>query len=199
MTKQALLIFAKNLEVGKVKTRLAATIGKDAALSVYKQLLEHTAIVTRNIPVDKFVFYSNHVVEKDVWDNEHYSKRVQKGNDLGEKMKNAFAEIFHLGYSNVVLIGTDCPKITGAIIGEAFDKLVEVDAVIGPALDGGYYLIGLKSNCSSIFENISWSTSSVLQETITKCKSARLLFILLQTLQDIDEENDLLNLNLHWL
>ena len=199
MTNLALVIFAKNPEAGKVKTRLAATIGNDAALSVYRQLLQHTASAVSSLPTNKYVFYSDRVVRDDVWNDEQYSKKVQDGSDLGEKMKNAFAEVFREGHAKAVLIGTDCPDLTELIIREAFDKLDHVDVVIGPAVDGGYYLVGLKNNCPSIFESIAWSTSGVLSETINKCKSAGLEFALLQPLQDVDEEKDLLNSKLQWV
>jgi rSAM/selenodomain-associated transferase 1 len=194
-----LVIFTKNPEAGKVKTRLAATIGSDAALSVYKKLIEHTVLITCSLPMDKVVFYSDHVTQEDAWDANHYFKQLQTGKDLGERMNNAFADVFRAGYSKAVLIGTDCPELNDAIILEAFDKLDDVDVVIGPAVDGGYYLIGLKTNCSFLFQNIKWSTRNVLLETINKCKSAELLFILLQSLRDVDEEKDLLSSKLHWL
>ncbi len=94
MMKEALIIFTKNPEAGKVKTRLAATIGNEAALSVYVQLLSHTVSITNYLPVDKFVFYSSHILQEDIWNNKHFFKHVQAGSDLGERMKNAFAAIF---------------------------------------------------------------------------------------------------------
>src|SRR6476469_4269427 len=102
--KEALLIFAKNPERGKVKTRLAATIGNEAALNVYMQLLSHTAAFTNYLPVDKFVFYSSEIVQEDVWDNGDFLKQVQVGDDLGERMKNAFAATFQKGYDKIVVI-----------------------------------------------------------------------------------------------
>ncbi|HWJ26687.1 MAG TPA: TIGR04282 family arsenosugar biosynthesis glycosyltransferase [Flavisolibacter sp.] len=195
MTKKALLIFTKNLEVGKVKTRLAATIGDEKALSVYKQLVLNTASTTKHLPIDKFVFYSNAIEEDDVWNGNNFHKEVQQGNDLGERMKNAFAAIFQKGYDKAVIIGTDCPSLKGNIIQDAFNKLVDVDVVIGPALDGGYYLLGMKKCYPFLFEDMHWSTANVIAETIRRCKSRGLLFLLLEALQDIDEEEDLETLN----
>jgi uncharacterized protein len=191
MKKEALLIFTKNPVAGKVKTRLAATIGDEAALSVYRQLLSNTISSTEDLLIAKFVFYSNVVEEDDVWNSNQYHKKVQQGNDLGDRMKNAFASIFQKGYNKVVIIGTDCPQLNEKIIQDAFSKLNDFDVVIGPALDGGYYLLGMNRCHNFLFENMEWSTANVFPETIRRCKSKGLLFLLLQTLQDVDEEKDL--------
>ena len=192
MTKQALLIFAKNPKAGKVKTRLAATIGTDAALYVYKQLVEHTVSVTNCLPDDKIMFYSDFVFDEDAWNTEHYLKQLQNGKDLGERMNNAFASTFKNGYDRIVIIGTDCPALNAEIIMNAFACLDKYDVVIGPAEDGGYYLLGLKQLCSEVFENIPWSTSTVFDDTTRKCAALQLTYGLLPVLNDIDEENDLL-------
>ena len=197
MTKQALLIFAKNPEAGKVKTRLAATIGTKAALDVYKQLVEHTISVTNCLPVDKMVFYSDFVFGEDAWNTEHYLKQVQNGKDLGERMNNAFDSAFKNGYDRIVIIGTDCPELNAEIIMNAFACLDKYDVVIGPAEDGGYYLLGLKQLCSEIFENIHWSTSTVFDETTRKCAALQLTYGLLPLLKDNDVENDLLTFKWH--
>ena len=163
MTKQALLIFTKNPEPGKVKTRLAATLGTAKAFSIYSQLIEHTISVTNYLPVDKIVFYSNHIVQEDIWDDKYYQKQVQEGSDLGERMNNAFNYAFQKGYDRVVIIGTDCPELNAGIIMNAFAYLNIHDVVIGPAADGGYYLLGMKQYFSQTFENINWSTETVFE------------------------------------
>jgi len=191
MTKQALLIFTKNPVAGQVKTRLAATLGNAEALSIYKQLLLHTVSVTEYLPVDKFVFYSNHIQQEDVWNGKHYSKELQQGNDLGERMKNAFSSIFQKGYDKAVIIGTDCPGLNAGIIMNTFAYLNLHDIAIGPAEDGGYYLLGMKQLYPGLFKNIKWSTNSVLGETISKCTALQLDYSLLPVLNDIDEEKDL--------
>lgn len=191
MTKQALLIFTKNPEAGKVKTRLAATIGNEEALSVYKELVLHAISATEHLPVDKFIFYSNHVEQEDVWNNKYYYKEVQHGNDLGERMENAFDAIFQKRYDKVVIIGTDCPDLNAGLIMDAFEYLHLNDVVIGPAEDGGYYLLGIKKPQPELFEKIKWSTATVLHDTIRKCISLQLSYFLLPVLSDIDEEKDL--------
>ncbi len=191
-----MLIFTKNPEAGKVKTRLAATLGDDEALAIYRQLLSHTISVTEYLPVDKFVFYSNHIEQEDFWHSKHYYKEVQQGFDLGERMKNAFDVTFQNGYDKIVIIGTDCPDLNAGIIMNAFAYLNSHDVVIGPAEDGGYYLLGMKQLHSQLFENITWSTSIVLDETVTKCAALQLDYCLLPVLKDIDEEKDWQTFNL---
>lgn len=196
MTKQALMIFTKNPVVGKVKTRLAATIGNEAAVSVYKQLLQQTIATTQDLPFDRFVFYSDYISQDDIWDKSQYNKKLQQGDDLGEKMNNAFVYLFENRYKKVVIIGTDCPSLNKHIILDAFSKLDDVDVVIGPAYDGGYYLLGMKQTLAALFIDMEWSTPKVLPETIQRCKQHGLMFLLLQTLHDIDEEKDLQTLKL---
>jgi uncharacterized protein len=191
MSKEALLIFTKNPEAGKVKTRLAATLGDEAALSIYRQLLLHTVSATEYLPVDKFVFYSNHIGQKDYWSDKNYYKLLQEGNDLGERMKNAFVAAFQKGYNKVVIIGTDCPDLNASVIMNAYVYLEDHDIVIGPAIDGGYYLLGMKKLYPRLFEKIDWSTGKVLAQTLKICESSNLSTFLLPELSDIDDENDL--------
>ena len=189
--KKALLIFAKNPVYGKVKTRLALSIGDDMALAVYQQLLLHTTSVTNDLPVEKIVFYSYAIEQEDIWNNEVYKKHVQSGHDLGERMQNAFDYAFQEGNGEVVIIGTDCLELTSAIIMNAFAGLRNNDVVIGPASDGGYYLLAMKQMRSQLFHNINWSTDKVLKQTLAICKNENLLVYQLQELSDIDNENDL--------
>lgn len=191
--RHALIIFSKNVVPGKVKTRLAATIGHDAALKVYQQLLHHTKIITQKINADKFVYYSDEIVHDDLW-NHGFIREQQKGLDLGERMMKAFEEVFHQGYSKVIIIGTDCPSLNEIMIEEAFDKLKGTDVVIGPAYDGGYYLLGMKKLYSCLFKNIQWSTSSVFRETIQIFNGENINYSLLQKLHDVDEEKDLIHM-----
>ena len=188
--KQALMIFAKNLVYGKVKTRLAATLGNDLALSIYKQLLSYTHHITFALPFDKIVFYSDFIEKDDIWEKENFQKQIQIGNDLGERIENAFYYAFNEDNDRVVIIGTDCIEITPAIIIKAFGSLKNYDVVIGPAEDGGYYLLGLKKINVELFKNISWSTEDVLNQTLSICKKLNLKAFLLPILSDIDNEED---------
>ncbi len=188
-TKAALIIFQKNVVYGKVKTRLAATVGNDEAMWVYQQLLRHTYAATKGLAADKIVFYSDYKERAD-WDDA-YQKKIQQGNDLGERMKQAFEDIFQNGYQKVIIIGTDCPELTERIIIDAFERLERYTIVIGPAADGGYYLLGMKALYPQLFENIHWSTDKVLSETLQHCRNNHLSYCLLSRLHDVDEEKDL--------
>ncbi len=190
MPDHHLIIFVKNPVAGKVKTRLAAGIGKEKALEVYLKLLEITRQAALRTNCTRHVFYSDEI-EFDAWDDDHFNKHVQEGHSLGERMQNAFENIFSLGADQVVIIGSDCPELTTEVIEEAFDTLNEKDTVIGPAKDGGYYLLGMKKNHHVLFENKQWSTDSVLEDTIIDLIEKRLTYGRLQQLSDLDTIYDL--------
>ncbi len=186
-----LIIFVKNPVLGTAKTRLAASIGDEAALEVYHQLLAYTKDVASSIQVDRSVWYSSDIDEHDIWLNENFTKRLQFGEDLGEKMKNAFRQTFEEhGSKAVVIIGSDCAELEPYHIKQAFNELSTSDVVIGPAKDGGYYLLGMSKFQSQLFESISWSTSSVAEQTIDKVKTLGLSFRLLEKLNDVDTIED---------
>lgn len=191
MYENLLIIFAKKPELGKVKTRLAATIGDEKALEIYLKLLQHTYKEAYKVKADKAVFYSDKVHDFDMLDYFKFPKAVQSGSDLGEKMKNAFSLGFRRAYEKVVLIGSDCPTVTDEIIENAFRALDNHDAVLGPAEDGGYYLVGIKEPNNELFENKLWSTSDVLLDTVLDLKKQNKSYHLLQTLNDVDVEADL--------
>jgi rSAM/selenodomain-associated transferase 1 len=186
-----LLIFAKNPELGKVKTRLAKTIGDEKALAVYIKLLEHTHAVADRVFADKAVFYSDRVQEFDLLDYYKFPKFLQKGNDLGERMERAFGQAFAQHYEKVMVIGSDCYEITPDIIEDAYQALDQHNVVLGPAHDGGYYLIGMDRHYPHLFKNKPWSTPDVLLDTILDIKKLRLSYTLMPTLTDVDEEKDL--------
>lgn len=188
---QSLIIFAKNLVHGRVKTRLAAGIGNEAALDIYKELLNHTQAVTRALPVLKTVFYSDFIEASDIWEAHGYQKQLQQGVDLGERMSNAFRYCFRNGRNETAIIGTDCFELTEARICEAFAHLKSNDIIIGPARDGGYYLLAMKQFHPELFENISWSTDQVFNQTLLVCNNLNLSVGLLPVLADIDQEEDL--------
>lgn len=180
----------KNPVIGKVKTRLAADIGDRAALEVYLRLVKTTRAVCEEVSCTRHVFYSDNINLTDCWETDNYVKHVQRGIDLGERMINAFETVFALGAKQVVLIGTDCPDISSAIVNKAFEKLNFTDIVFGPALDGGFYLLGAKQN-PTVFNGIQWSTDSVLSCSVRQCKELGLEYRLLEELGDIDTEVDL--------
>lgn len=186
-----LIIFYRNPELGKVKTRLAASIGDARAYSIYLLLANHTREVTHRFPCDKVVFYSDFVDEGDGWFNRTYKKQLQQGADLGERMENAFRYGFSLGYQSICIIGTDCLDLKETHLQQAFRKVLTHDVVIGPASDGGYYLLGMNRLHVSLFRNKPWSTSLVCQETLAETRLLGLTTWELAMLNDIDEERDL--------
>ena len=186
--KQAVIIFVRNPQMGKVKTRLAATLGGEKALAIYKELLQHTKEITAPITADKYVFYFNEIAANDLWNDAGFFKRLQSNDELGRKMENAFGELFDKGYKKILIIGSDCLQLTTLIIEEAFILLNNNDAVIGPAKDGGYYLLGMKKLIGLVFENKQWSTDTVFDETIHDLKADNFSFACLPVLTDVDTE-----------
>jgi uncharacterized protein len=191
MRKNALIVFVRKPQKGNVKTRLAATIGEEAALCVYQKLLAHTAAVAKATAADSFIFYAGEIEQGDQWDAFPCFKRGQVEADLGGRMKAAFEEIFNESYSDVAIIGSDCPHLTAGHVQEAFEALQSHDVVIGPASDGGYYLLGMKKVYPALFEKIPWSTAAVYQRTIDIIRGSKLTFFSLPVLTDVDEEKDL--------
>lgn len=192
-SNKALIIFTRTPQLGKCKTRLASAIGDEAALEVYKILLNHTAKITEKVTADKFVFYAGTIAQHDAWNNEIFSKKLQIDGDLGVKMHHAFLELFELGYEKVVIVGSDLFDLTSREIDDAFTALAHNDTVIGPAEDGGYYLLGMKTLNTAIFENKDWGTATVLQDTLKDLK-AKSVFRL-PAKNDIDHVEDIMNID----
>ena len=190
MNDRALLIFVRRPEAGKVKTRIARRAGEAAALWIYHQLLRHTRRVADEVKADRYVFYADTPPAQDLWEETLYRKRQQVDGTLGMRMLAAFQEVFALGYRRAVIIGSDCHTLTPAHIYEAFIRLEACDVVIGPARDGGYYLLGLNRLIPSLFEGIDWSTSRVFDQTLQRVRRQHLTAHLLDTLSDVDEWED---------
>lgn len=188
MTKDLLIVFVKNIKLGKVKTRLAKTIGDENAFEIYKALVEVTEKATQSLRVNKRIYFSD-VIVNSKWQGS--KKYVQVGDDLGERMKNAFKTGFEDGYQRIVLIGSDLPTISGEIITNAFKELGENSVVFGPAEDGGYYLIGLRKLYGTIFTNKPWSKDNLLKITLAELQSNKINVSLIETLNDIDTFEDL--------
>ena len=197
MSDSLLMIFVKNLIPGMVKTRLANDIGIDKALDVYQELVHHTHKITKKIEVDKNVYYSEYVEIEDVWDNGDYKLTSQKGFTLGEKMSNAFDEAFD-SYNKVIIIGSDCYDLNSKLIKSAFEMLEENDVVVGPAKDGGYYLLGMKEYLPQLFKDKEYSTDSVLKELLEEAEELELSVYKLPELSDIDTLEDLKATDIDW-
>ena len=188
MTKDLIIVFVKNIKLGNVKTRLAKTIGNQAAFEVYSALVTVTEKAIENILIDKRIYFSEAFVETN-WEN--CQKAVQEGNDLGERMKNAFKKGFKDGYERIVLIGSDLPDIHSKHIENGLQALETNAVVFGPALDGGYYLIGLSKFHPFIFEKKPWSQPHLLAVSLEELQQKNVSFSLLETLNDIDTFEDL--------
>ena len=184
MKDTLLIIFVKNIVLGKVKTRLAKTIGIQGAFEVYKHIVAQLENETSKVNHDKHIYFSD-VVIKEKWPKDQ--KFVQSEGDIGMRMKNAFEEAFNQGYKRVVLVGSDIPDLTFKIIDSAFDELENHKTVFGPSEEGGYYLVGLNEMDVSIFEGVEWSTEQVLAQSLNKVSS----YALVEELNDIDTIDDL--------
>lgn len=195
----SLIIFVKNPVEGQVKTRVAASVGHPKAVEVYIELLEHTRNIMAELikiaDLRRFkvnVYYGDFINEDDLWTELDVQKYLQTGADLGERMKNAFANEFAQGAASVAIVGSDCLALTENHLKAAFMALDKVEVVIGPALDGGYYLLGMNQLQSALFENKSWSQSTLLKETKAELKAQKTSYELLETLSDIDTWDDYL-------
>jgi uncharacterized protein len=191
-SEEVLMVFVKNPVEGQVKTRLAKTVGDQKALEIYHHLLDYTLNVVAAIKVDKIVCYSDFIPANDMWCKAGFKQWLQVGSDLGERMNGVFEFVFKEGYKKAVLIGSDCAELDEDTVKEAFALLAERAMVIGPATDGGYYLIGLKKSQTQLFLNKPWSTDRVLHETLSSAKRLHLEYALLQPLSDVDVEADLI-------
>jgi uncharacterized protein len=186
-----LLIFIKNPVPGTVKTRLAATVGDEAALHIYLQLLEKTRAVAVRLPnARRMLFYSTAIELNDDWPGDFFEKQVQQGADLGARMSEAFRMAFATGATKAVIIGSDCPTLSEYHLEQAYEALHHNDCVIGPTPDGGYYLLGLSQHTPALFDNMAWSTETVRSETIHRLEQMGHSYYFLPLLSDIDTESD---------
>jgi uncharacterized protein len=190
MNKTALIVFQKNEILGKVKTRLASTLGHEEALKIYQILVAHTHQVIQSLVVDTYIFFSDYIPKDYEIQASNFYFQVQNGKDLGDRMKNAFEFLFSNGYERVLIIGTDCATLKAIHIETAIQKLDLVAVVIGPAEDGGYYLLGMNNLVPSLFADMEWSTEDVLKETINRLTQEGLSYDIIETLSDVDRKED---------
>ena len=189
MPKNLLLVFTRNPELGKVKTRLAKTVGNATALKIYIFLLKRTRDIAVKVAADKAVYYSVKIRENDIWDASIFQKHQQVGEDLGIRMLHAFKNGFKAGYKKVIIIGSDLYDLTYETIENAIIALENNEVVIGPAEDGGYYLLGMNSLEEKIFKNKDWGTETVRKDTLEDLKDKKVF--LLGELNDVDVFEDI--------
>jgi hypothetical protein len=183
---------AKNPIRGKTKTRLATTVGEEKAMEVYRDLLDHTSKVACSLEeITRFVFYSDYIERADMFADKDFRKYVQCNGDLGTRMEYAFSIPFKNEYRKVVIIGTDCIDLNSDIIRNAFESLDKNDFVIGPAKDGGYYLLGMKKWNRWVFKDKPWSTERLYELTTGEMRTKGASIFELEMLSDIDTLEDL--------
>ena len=187
MPEPRIIIFVKAPRPGFVKTRLAAAIGNEAACGAYRQLAETVVANLAPLPHTELRFTPDDA-ENEIahWLSDDWTAHPQGEGDLGERMHRAFTE----AKGPAIIIGSDCPQVELSDLRTAAKTLQARDAVIGPATDGGYWLIGLNAPCPALFENIKWSTSDVLPKTLEKANEAGLSVQLLRELTDVDTGED---------
>lgn len=194
--RNAVIVFTRYPFLGKVKTRLAAETNDEFAHSFYKTCAEHTFSeldISNEHKFDIYIFVSegNELDQIKYWTENKFSYCTQEGNNLGERMLNAFKKIYSMNYEKVIIIGTDAPDISGDLMLRAFTVLDKNDCVIGPANDGGYYLLGFRDKVIDLFSGINWSTASVFDKTIERITQHRVNYSLLEELIDVDTITDL--------
>lgn len=193
MNTSGIAVFAKNPTLGRVKTRLAKTVGEQKALEVYLFLLKNILNEVEKVEAHRYIFYDEDPVSSFfITHKNRFNLTVQNGEDLGSRMVNCFEKLFSV-HQKVVIVGSDIPYLNKEIIQSAFDGINAHQVALGPTIDGGYYLIGFtkKAFSSDFFYQIKWGTSEVFEKTINKIKKVWYNPLILPMLQDIDTEEDL--------
>ena len=191
-----LIVFTRYPQPGTAKTRLIPELGAAGAAQVSRQLTEHTLTQVSRLCEQAAIavtiaFAGGDVFQMQQWLGAHWQYVPQTGADLGDRMATAMRVAFAEESQRVVIIGTDCPALTPALLSQAFQTLKQTDLVLGPAVDGGYYLIGIRQFDPAIVAGIAWSTDLVLSQTLAIAASLGWTTHLLPTLQDVDHPADL--------
>ena len=193
---ERIILFTRYPEPGITKTRLVPKLGPDGAAELHRKMTEHTLDRIRMLahirPVSIETRYAGGDDDrmKD-WLGCDLLIRRQWGTDLGTRLTEAFHQAFREGMRRVIIVGTDCPALTPRLLTQALQSLHENDLVLGPAVDGGYYLVGLRRAVPELFRDVKWGTDGVLQETLRRAAKSGLAVTLLQTEGDVDRPEDL--------
>lgn len=196
MADTALIVFIKNFQLRKVKTRMARTLGAEKALDIYRQLCTFTVREVQKTGLPAYLYFSEYIdhafLESQRIDTSsgRYQFRVQTPSDLGTRMAHAFRDVLP-HHASAFILGTDCPYFNASHMQQAWNILdrPDTDVVIGPANDGGYYGLGMKQGYD-LFSDVDWSTDQVMPQTLSKIQNANLSHSLLPMLNDLDFEED---------
>ncbi len=196
MTIDRLIIFTRYPEAGKAKTRLIPALGAEGAAALHQQMTDHTLVQVQALQFQhplcvevRFAGGDRDLMQR--WLGTDLMYTVQGEGDLGDRMARSFQSAFNSGVDRALIIGTDCPDLDAPLLERAFRELQHHDLVLGPASDGGYYLIGMRRLIPQLFVNIEWSTASVLERTLAIAEELHLSFGLLPVLSDVDYPADL--------
>ena len=189
--KRQLTVFVRAPQIGQVKTRLAKALGAAAALYAYKILVAELLNKLKSLPNVELRFTPDKArAQVRQWLQPTWRLAPQGEGELGKRLARAFEEAFRAGIQRVLIIGSDCPGVAAQDVEAAWGSLITHDVVLGPAKDGGYWLIGLRRPRPGLFENVPWSTSAVLETTLSRVRAARLKVKCLRTLADVDTAED---------
>ncbi len=191
-----LIIFTRYPEPGKAKTRLIPALGAEGAADLHRQMANHTLVQVQALQFQhplcvevRFAGGNRDLMQR--WLGTDLMCTVQGEGDLGDRMARSFQSAFNAGVDRALTIGTDCPDLNAALLDQAFCQLQHHDLVLGPASDGGYYLIGLRRLIPQLFIGIEWSTAMVLERTLAIAAELNLSVALLPVLSDVDYPADL--------
>jgi hypothetical protein len=191
MPPDSTLLFLRAPRLGTVKTRLARDLGDEPALSAYRLLLDHLLQQLRAVPgIQLRVTPDDAGPEVEGWRHPGWTIAPQGPGDLGARLARAVQDHLDRGASSVVIIGSDCPGVQPSDLEEAHRQLRQHDVVLGPATDGGYWLIGVRRPAPILFEAMPWGTDAVYAETLRRAREAGLTVATLRTLSDIDTAED---------
>jgi hypothetical protein len=200
-SRHQLLVFTRHPEPGSAKTRLISALGEEEAADLHRRMTEHLVEEARRLqaihPVSvRICFEGGDPQRMRTWLGPEWNYALQESGDLGRRMAGAFAGAFRERADLAVLVGTDVPELTAPILYQAFRRLQEHDLVLGPAADGGYYLIGLQRSAferaaQRLFSGVAWGTDAVLDQTLAAADELGLDWSLTDRLADVDRPEDL--------
>lgn len=188
----AIILMARAPEPGRVKTRLAAEMGDEQALAIYRELAEGVAAALRKAGPRVTVSFTPTDAEPMMrdWLGDDFRYEPQGSGDVGARMASAIASRFAAGADRVVVVGSDCPTMTPEALRAAFSALADADVVLGPAMDGGYYLVGVSAPQDALFHDVPWSSGNVLRVSLERARDAGLRVTMLPEMRDIDTAAD---------